>query len=124
MKKLYISIPITGHPIEDVKARAYELKEMLSVEGWEVITPFDVVPDEEIAHIPNTEEKYAYCMGKDIEALLLCDAVFFANGYVRSKGCMIEEQAAVVFKKIKLYEFSGLDFCIGILKEEGKNRSK
>ena len=117
MKTLYISIPITGHPIEEVKGRANELKEKLSVDGWEVVTPFDVVPDEEIAHIPNTEEKYAYCMGKDIEKLLLCDAVFFANGYVHSKGCMIEKQAAAEFKKIKLYEFTGVDFCIEILKQ-------
>ena len=117
MKKLYISIPITGHPIEDVKARAYELKEMLSVEGWEVITPFDVVPDEEIAHIEDPEAKYAYCMGKDIEALLLCDAVFFAVGYIRSKGCILEREAAEVFKKFKLYETFGVDFCIEKLKQ-------
>lgn len=120
MKTLYISIPITGHPVIEVKARAYELKEILKVEGWEVVTPFDVVPDEEIAHIEDPEAKYAYCMGKDIEKLLLCDAVLFANGYPHSKGCLLEKQAAEVFKKLRLYEFTGIDFCIETLKEEGK----
>lgn len=115
MKTLYISIPISGHPIVDVKVRAYELKEMLSVEGWEVITPFDVVPDEDVSHIDNSEEKYAYCMGKDIEKLLLCDAVFFANGYVLSKGCMLEKHAAELFNKIKLYELTGINYCIEVL---------
>ena len=55
---------IGGNSTHAVVGRINELKEILSVEGWVVVTPFDVVPDEEIAHIPNTVEKYAYCMGK------------------------------------------------------------
>lgn len=117
MKKLYISIPITGHPIEDVKARAYELKEMLSVEGWEVITPFDVVPDEEITHIEDPEAKYAYCMGKDIEALLKCDAVFFANNWEVSNGCMAEKYMSLIYSKFRLYESMGHELNVMLMKE-------
>lgn len=118
MKKLYISIPITGHPIEEVKARANELKEILSVEGWVVVTPFDVVPDEEIAHIPNTVEKYAYCMGKDIEKILLCDAVFMTEGYINSKGCKLELQAALIYRKTVIFETWGYNRCTEELRKK------
>ena len=117
MKKLYISIPITGHPIEGVKSRAYELKEMLSVEGWEVITPFDVVPDEEIAHIEDPVAKYAYCMGKDIEALLKCDAVFFAKNWKLSKGCLAEKSLSLIYNKLRLYETMGHELNVMLMKE-------
>lgn len=117
MKKLYISIPITGYPIEAVKARANELKEKLSIEGWEVITPFDVAPDEEIAHIPDPKERYAYCMGKDIEALLLCDAVYFAQNWKKSKGCLTEKALALIYNKLRIYETMEHELNIILLKE-------
>lgn len=118
MKILYISIPITGHPIEKVKERAERLKKELSVGGWEIITPFDVVPDKNIAHIEDPQIKYAYCMGKDIEKLLICDAVFFAEGYKDSKGCLLEHAASLIYEKMNLYESSGLQINKIYLKRE------
>ena len=89
--KIYISLPITGHDIEQTKARAATIKQILSNEWNEVITPFDVCPDKDMS--------YSFYMGRDIEALLECDAIFMAQGWENSKGCNLEYNAAVLYDK-------------------------
>ena len=89
-KKLYISLPISGHDIEEVKHRAALAKKHYS-EKYDVITPFDICTDEAAT--------YANCMGKDIEALLECDVIFLMTGWQKSKGCMAEFYVAQVYNK-------------------------
>lgn len=91
-KKLYISLPITGHDIEAVKHRAALAKKYHS-EKYDVITPFDVCTE---------GESYASCMGKDIQALLECDAIHLMTGWNKSRGCMAEFHVAQVYNKIIL----------------------
>lgn len=89
--KIYISIPITGHDIEKVKARADMIKQLISSEWNDVITPFDVCPEK--------DKPYSYYMGRDIEALLECDAIYMASGWKKSKGCTLEYNAASLYGK-------------------------
>lgn len=89
--KIYLSIPITGHDIEEVKARAAKLKQLLTSSWNEVITPFDVCQEK--------DKPYSYYMGRDIEALLECDAIFMAEGWQNSKGCTLEYNAAMLYTK-------------------------
>lgn len=95
-KKIYISIPITGHDIEQVKMHAEEAKKKLTAQGYDSITPFDVCPEE--------GHTYAYYMGRDIEALLQCDAIYMCAGWVSSKGCKAELLTANVYNKEIMYE--------------------
>ncbi len=88
---IYISIPITGHDIEQVKARAAMLKQLLSSKWNEVITPFDICHEKDMP--------YSFYMGRDIEALLECDAIFMADGWESSQGCNLEYNAAVIYDK-------------------------
>lgn len=67
--KIYVSLPISGHDIEETKEYAEKVKKFLEEKCDEVITPFDVCDEE--------GKSYSYYMGRDIEALLECDAVFF-----------------------------------------------
>lgn len=89
--KIYISLPITGHDIEEVKDRATNLKKQLTSEWNEIITPFDVCQEK--------DKPYSYYMGRDIEALLECDAIFMAEGWQSSRGCNLEYNAAVLYDK-------------------------
>ncbi|MBD5414859.1 MAG: DUF4406 domain-containing protein [Bacteroides sp.] len=89
--KIYLSIPITGYDIEEVKARAELIKRLISSEDNEVITPFDVCPE--------TDKPYAYYIGRDIEALLECDAIYMASGWEKSKGCTLEYNVASLYGK-------------------------
>lgn len=89
--KVYISLPISGFPLPVVKERAEFYKKGLQSSGYDVITPFDVCAE------PN--KTYAYYMGKDIEALIECDAIFLAPGWHGSRGCTAEYEVAKVFNK-------------------------
>ena len=104
-KRIYISIPISGHDLEEVKAKARDISESLlcDVFGFKkgrnrpgVITPFDVCPE--------PDKPYSYYMGKDIEALLECDAIYLCEGWQNSKGCMAEFEVARIYDKQILFE--------------------
>lgn len=87
-KKLYISVPITGKQIEHAKDQAEHAKNLWS-EWYDVITPFDIHQDQ--------DKPYAFYLGKDIEALLMCDAIYMCPGWVNSKGCNAEYQVAKIY---------------------------
>ena len=104
-KRIYISIPISGHDLEEVKAKAIDIIERLLWDVFElkkgrnrpdIITPFDV------CHEP--DKPYSYYMGKDIEALLECDAIYLCEGWQNSKGCMAEFEVARIYGKKIMFE--------------------
>lgn len=90
-KKVYLSLPITGRPLEKAKEYASKMKERLTFQGYEVVTPFEINP--------NSEEPYSRLMGRCIEALLECDAAYFCIGWQHSKGCMAEFETAKIYEK-------------------------
>lgn len=49
-------------------------------------------------------EEYAEHMGKDIQALLECDAVMFLQGWHDSKGCLAEFEVAKIYGKKLIFE--------------------
>ena len=90
--RIYISIPIKGHSIEQQRPKASEIAEKLKELGHEPVNPFDTpAPPEDLSE----EEKYAWYMGRDIEQLLLCDAILMCAGWRDSVGCTIEHGAAL-----------------------------
>ena len=104
-ERIYISIPISGYDFEEVKERARRARERLLYDafglknGWhrpDVITPFDVCSE--------PDKPYSYYMGKDIEALLECDAIYLCEGWQNSKGCMAEFEVARIYGKEILFE--------------------
>ena len=104
-KRIYISIPISGHDLEEVKEKARNIREWVLWDefglekGWhrpDVITPFDVCRE--------PDKPYSYYMGKDIEALLECDAIYLCEGWQNSKGCMAEFEVARIYGKEIIFE--------------------
>ena len=104
-KRIYISIPISGHDLEEVKEKARDISERLLCDVFglkkgchrpDVITPFDVCPE--------PDKPYSYYMGKDIEALLECDAIYLCEGWQNSKGCMAEFEVARIYGKEIIFE--------------------
>ncbi len=89
--KIYISLPISGFNIARCKERADGVKLIIERKGHEAITPFDVCPD--------SDKPYSYCMGRDIEALLECDAILRCTGWSNSKGCALESECAYIYHK-------------------------
>ena len=94
--KIYISLPITGHDIEEVEARCIFAKAVLEKKGHTPVSPLDVSTD--------PDATYAEHMGRDIAALLECDAVLFLEGYEDSRGCRLEHAAAEIYGKRIIYK--------------------
>lgn len=94
MMKIYISLPITGHDIEDVEASCIYASGVIQAKGHTPVSPLDVSPD---------PADYAEHMGNDIKALLGCDAVLFMDGWRTSKGCRLENAAAKIYDKQAFY---------------------
>lgn len=93
--KVYVTLPISGHNLYDQQKLAKQVKKELEEAGYTVITPFDVVQEK--------DKPYNYCMGKDIEALLSCDAICMCSGHETSKGCQLELSAALIYEKYIIY---------------------
>lgn len=96
MKKVYVSIPITGENYNDQRNHAFVVATNLFQKGYDVITPFDVVQS---LSIP-----YNTAMGKCITALLDCDVIYLCKNWQKSKGCTAELQAALVYEKEVMVE--------------------
>lgn len=92
--KIYISLPITGYDLQERKQYAENVKERLQkiYPDGEIITPFDVNPDQSLP--------YEELIGKDIAALLTCDMVYICKGSDTSSGCRLERYAALIYGKI------------------------
>ena len=97
--KTYISIPISGRDLDEAQTEADMVKSWMQTlyvgeVAHEVITPFDVVPEP-----PDIQpsEQYAYCMGRDIEALLSCTQIVMCPGWQNSRGCRAEHEIAKIY---------------------------
>ena len=82
--KIYISLPITGHDIEEVEASCIYASGVIQAKGHTPVSPLDISPD--------PDATYSEHMGNDIEALLNCDAVLF-----------MENAAAEIYDKQVFY---------------------
>lgn len=89
--KVYISIPMSGCDLDTQRAEAAKTAELLTTLGHEAVNPFDTPqPPEGLTD----KESYAYFIGEDIKRLLTCDAIYFCDGWTRSKGCQAEYEIA------------------------------
>ncbi|MCM1337718.1 MAG: DUF4406 domain-containing protein [Candidatus Amulumruptor caecigallinarius] len=87
--KIYISLPITGHDIAQCRALAADVARIVTKRGHRAVTPFDVCPE--------ADRPYSYYIGKDIAALLECDAALFIGNWAKSKGCSLEYKCAQIY---------------------------
>lgn len=95
--EIHISLPITGHPIAEVRRRAETIRTELLIKNHVPVLPFDVSP--------NPDAPYAEHIGRDISALLQCEAALFLDGWMSSKGCRLEMEAAQIYGKKIYFEY-------------------
>lgn len=90
-KRMYLSLPISGRKIEKVKEYAKKMKEIWEGMGYDVVTPFEINPDPDMA--------YSQCMGRCVAELLECDGIILCHDWFQSKGCRTECHVAQVYGK-------------------------
>lgn len=93
--KFYLSFPITGRELKDVKVYAKRLKMAWEKKGYEVVSPFEVT--EQYDGIKDGPDYYAYCMGKCVEAIMKCDGIIMCKDWFYSKGCRLEYNVAEIY---------------------------
>lgn len=104
--KIYISLPITGHDIEEVEACCIYASGVIKAKGHTPVSPLDISPD--------PDATYSEHMGNYIEALLNCDVVLFMENWHTSKGCRLENAAAEIYDKQTFYSLDRIpntDIC-------------
>jgi len=104
-KKIYISLPIAFQE-DTVYQRNKEAKDYLIKKycHYDYISPIDnnKIDDEALGNHLELE-RTAYYMGKDIEQVILCDAILMCPGWENSKGCKVEKFTAETYGKEILY---------------------
>lgn len=105
MKKIYISLPIAYH--EDTVYDRNNLAKEYVKNNYPEYSYYSPIDEN---HIDNEAlgnhlelEKTAYYMGKDIEAVILSDAILMCPGWENSKGCKCEKYVAKIYNKKILY---------------------
>ena len=104
-KKMYISLPIAFQE-DTVYERNDAAKEYLrkKYKKYEWVSPIDSnhIDDEALGnHL--AIERTAFYMGRDIEQVILCDAILMCPGWENSKGCKVEKFTAETYGKEVLY---------------------
>lgn len=89
MKKVYVSIPITGEDYNSQRDHACVVIKELKRQGYDVVTPFDIVK--------SVTTPYNEAMGKCVAALLECEAIYLCKDWQKSKGCSAELQIALIY---------------------------
>ena len=104
-KRLYISIPNTRRE-EKSRSKTEQLKKHLEAQGYDVINPFEIDNHLEKLHdlCGHKQPTWANYMDWCVWALRSCDIIFFCVGWACSKGCTIEMEEAIKFKKEIIYE--------------------
>lgn len=94
--KIYISGKITGLNYADVESKFKDAQELLTNIGFDVINPLN--------NGLTKEHSWEQHLGKDIELLLQCDAIYMMDNWMNSIGARIEYQTAVEMNKDILFE--------------------
>lgn len=103
-KKLFISLPMTN--MEDTVLKRY--REALSIiekdenlSSYEVVTPYGMFHafDENGLKegIDDSLPSIGYYMGKDVELVINCNAIYSCEGWSKSKGCKVERATAEIY---------------------------
>ena len=97
MKKIYISGPISGLPLETVYNNFTNVEAQLLEQGYEPVNPFN-------NGLP-TNATWEEHMRADLRLLLDCDAIYMLEGWEKSRGARIEYALAVDLKLDIQYQF-------------------
>lgn len=90
--KIMISQPMSGLSLSEIAYQRDKIERKLESLGHEVVNSYFKEFNEEnrcdLAHVP------VYYLGKSLQKMAECDAVYFAEGWELNRGCVIERAVA------------------------------
>ena len=101
MKKVFISMPMNGKTDEEIVKEFKSIKKRVLelFDGCQVID--SVFSNFDLDNNANTPIHY---LGRSIELLADADIVYFAKGWEKARGCLIEYQVAKTYGKTYVEE--------------------
>ena len=101
MKKIFISMPMNGKTDEEIVKEFKSIKKRVLelFDGCQVID--SVFSNFDLDNNANTPIHY---LGRSIELLADADIVYFAKGWEKARGCLIEYQIAKTYGKTYVEE--------------------
>lgn len=102
MKKAMISQPMGGLTKTELLEIRDKAKVALEEQGYEVLDT--VFESFDSCDLCDPEHIALLHLGKSLEAMALCDAVYFCDGWQDKRGCRLEHQAASAYGIKALYE--------------------
>ena len=128
--KVYVSLPITGQE-STVMNRCLKAKQHIEMlfatadtKGYELEVVFPKDVDKIGTPEQDNTKPLSYWIGEDIKLLMECDAVFFCEGYIRSRGCYLEHKCATLYHKTILSQCASIDYNVSLLKSFVSNLDK
>ena len=98
MKKLFISLPMAGLSIEEIRSKMAEYKENAEYLMGEELELIDTI----ITEAPDVKEIGVWCVGKSITMMADADVVYFGRGWRSARGCLVEYEAAYRYKILRI----------------------
>lgn len=106
-KKVMISQPMAGRTIEDILSKRNETREALKRLGFDEVVDtvfLDVVSCKTRLMKNGKIHPDLYLLGSALITMSECDAVYFCDGWERTRGCQIEYAAAEAYGLKIMYE--------------------
>lgn len=97
-KKIMISIPMGGRSRDEIENQMAVIKKHLTDSGNEVVDSFFDCHEH-----PSVKHQDIYCLAKSLELMADCDAVYFAPGWEKARGCIIEHEVAERYRVHRYY---------------------
>ena len=99
MKKVLISLPMSDFSDKEIQKNVNMYRGLLEAKGYTAVSDF-----KEDFESPAIKDKDLYCLGKRIQKMSVCDAVFFAPDWEKDRMCMAENAVANLFNINILYD--------------------
>ena len=96
MKKIIISQPLENKTQQEILEIEKTIKENLEKKDFKVENQF-LIKEEWFMEKLGVKNQTLYDIGKLLETMSTCDAVYFADGWALSKECRIIRLAAILY---------------------------
>lgn len=106
MKKTMISQPMGGLTYDIIEATRRNAIRRLNTIGYEVVDTFLSNDLNTISHLEEVgiTHRSLRVLGKSLEKMSLCDAVYFTRGWENARGCRIQHAVAEEYGLERIYE--------------------
>ena len=101
MKKIFLSLPMSGRTDEEIRTQIEEMKAKFLLKNpfgkGEIIFVDNLENDIDPSSCIDVKTEPLLYLGEAIRKLAYCDGVYFGKGWSKARGCLIEMEVCVKY---------------------------